>query len=95
MVSDALWHVYVILNAKSDEFPMGRLQFSSALEPDMAKFVTPRHNILITTNLASESVWSRTDVKMQHKTAQQMLVPVLKKKTEIAATKPIQTQQSR
>ena len=42
MVSDALRHVYVILNAKSDEFPMGRLQFSFALEPGLAKFVTLR-----------------------------------------------------
>ena len=42
MVSDVLWHVYVILNAKADECRTGRLQFSFALEPGMAKFVTLR-----------------------------------------------------
>ena len=43
MVSDVFWHVYVILNAKSDEFSMGQLQFSFALELGMAKFLTLRY----------------------------------------------------
>ena len=35
--------MYVILNAKSDEFSMGQLQFSFALELGMAKFLTLRY----------------------------------------------------
>ena len=50
MVSDELRHVYVILNAKSDELPMGRLQFSFALEPGLAKFVTLRKKLRLKTN---------------------------------------------